>query len=313
MSDVLFSFNAVAPIFILVALGFLLTKLKVWNDDFLKLANRVCFTVFLPVMLFYNIYKSDFSRVWSPRLIGFIIIAVTVLFAISCLIVPRFTKDGGRRGAIIQALFRGNYLLLGVPICQSMFGDAGGAAAAVAAAFIIPYFNILATVVLSIYSRDTKISLRAVILKIIKNPLIIASVLGMLAVAVGLSLPTVIDTVLLDIRGIGTPLSLLILGGDFKLRELRGNLKPIIATSAARLILVPAVMLTAAYALGFRGVELGVLVSVFGTPVAVSSYVMTHEMRGDYVLAGQLIVATTFGAMFTTFLFVYALRAFGLA
>lgn len=313
MEDILFSLNIVAPIFLMVALGYLLTRLHLWDAEFLKKANKVCFTIFLPVLLFYNIYQSDFSHIFDLRLILFILAAVTVLFLAAMLLIPLFTKDGGRRGAIIQALFRSNYLLLGVPISQSMFGDAGGAAASVAAAFVIPYFNILATLVLSIYSRDKNTSAKDVLLKIIKNPLIIGSVLGMLAVAMHLTLPGPIDRTLRDIKGIATPFSLLILGGDFKFHELASNIKPVIATTIGRLLIVPRIMLPAAVAFGFRGTALGVLISVFCTPVAVSSYVMTRQMHGDYELAGQLVVSTTFFSMFTIFLFVYALRLAGLA
>lgn len=313
MEDILFSLNTVAPIFILVAAGYFMTRIHLWNGEFLKMANKICFTVFLPVLLFYNIYKSDFSKIFDPKLILFIILAVTVLFLVAMLVIPLFTKDGGRRGAIIQALFRSNYLLLGVPICQSMFGDAGGAAASVAAAFVIPYFNILATFVLSIYSRDQVTTWKSVLLKIAKNPLIIGSMLGILAVAVGLKLPAPIEKTLMDVKGIATPLSLLILGGDFEFRELMSNIAPVILTTLGRLIIVPGIMIPVAVMLGFSGTALGVLISVFCTPVAVSSYVMTRQMHGDYELAGQLVVSTTFFSMFTIFLFVYGLRLAGLA
>lgn len=312
MADIIFSFNIVAPIFLLVAIGYFLTRIHVWNEEFLKVANKICFNVFLPVLLFYNIYKSDFSEVFNPKLILFIIVSVTLLFIAGSIIVPMLTKDGGRRGAVIQALFRGNYLLLGVPICQSMYGDAGGAAASVAAAFVIPYFNVLATLVLSIYSRDNVTTWKSVLIKIAKNPLIIGSVLGMLAALSGIKLPAPIEKTLMDMKGLATPFALLILGGDFKLRALASNLMPIITTTFARLLLVPAIMIVSAVLLGFSGASLGVLISVYCTPVAVSSYVMTRQMHGDYELAGQLVVSTTFFSMFSIFIVVYMMRIAGL-
>lgn len=313
MGDILFAFNIVAPIFIMVAAGYFFTQIKLWNAEFLKVGNKVCFTVFLPVLLFYNIYKSNFSDIFNAKLIVFIIAAVTVLFLLAVLFIPLMIKDRARCGVVIQALFRSNYLLLGVPICQSMFGDIGGATASVVAAFVIPYFNILATIVLSIFNKERITSVRVVIKKILLNPLIIGSVLGIVAVAIGLKLPGPIDTTLRDVKEIATPLALLLLGGDFKFHELFSNLGAVIWSTIGRLIIVPAIMLPIAIWLGFSGVSIGVLVSIFCTPVAVSSYVMTRQMKGDYVLAGQLVVSTTFCSMFTIFGFIYILRILGLA
>ncbi len=313
MQDILFALNIVAPVFMIVALGYFLTQIKVWNGDFLKLANKLCFNVFLPIYLFYNIYKSDFTQVFDIKLIGFIFASVTLIFAIGLILIPLITKDRGRCAAVIQALFRGNYALLGVPICQSMFGDAGGAAAAVASAFVIPYFNILATILLSIYSRDNVTSPKEVFIKILKNPLLIGCVLGMIAALSGIKIPTAFEKALENIKGITTPFSLLVLGGDFKFREFASNLKPVIFTTFGRLVIVPAIVLSAAALLGFSHESLGVLIAVYATPVAVSSYPMTRQMNGDYELAGQLVVSTTFCSMFTIFIFVYALRLAGLA
>lgn len=313
MQDILFSLNIVAPLFILVAVGYFLTQIKFWDDNFLKIGNKLCFNVLLPVMLFYNIAHSDFFKIFDGKLIVFIISSVTVLFLLGLFLIRFFTKDGGRRAAIVQALFRGNYLLLGVPICASMFGEEGGAVASVASAFVIPYFNILATILLSIYSRDKVTTVKSVLLKIAKNPLIIGCVLGMVASLIRLPIPETIDKALTNIKSLATPFALLILGGDFKFRELHSNLKPVIFTTLMRLIVIPAIIIGTAVLLGFSGVSLGVLIAVYATPVAVSSYPMTRQMNGDYELAGQLIVSTTFCSMFTIFIFVYGLRLLGLA
>lgn len=313
MQDILFSLNIVAPLFILVAVGYFLTQIKFWDDNFLKIGNKLCFNVLLPVMLFHNISKSDFFAVFDGKLIIFTLASVTLLFFWGVFLIRFFTKDGGRRAAIVQALFRGNYLLLGVPICASMFGDEGAVVASVSSAFVIPYFNILATILLSIYSRDKVTTVKGVLIKIAKNPLIIGCVLGIVASLVKLPIPETFDKAFTNIKSIATPFALLILGGDFKFRELKSNLKPVVITTLLRLIIVPAAIITAAVFFGFSGVSLGVLIAVYCTPVAVSSYPMTRQMNGDYELAGQLIVSTTFLSMFTIFIFVYGLRLLGLA
>ena len=138
LQDFLFSVNAVIPLFILIALGWFLTRLNVWNGEFLKTANGISFNVLIPTMLFYNIYTSDFRSVFDAGLLLFVLCAVAIVVGIAFIVVPALTHDRARQGVIIQALFRGNFALLGLPLCQALAGDAGAQIASVFLAFLIP-------------------------------------------------------------------------------------------------------------------------------------------------------------------------------
>lgn len=99
------------------------------------------------------------------------------------------------------------------------------------------------------------------------------------------------------------------LGGQFKPQNVRKNLRPICMATFGRLIVVPAVMLGLAMLLGFRGVEMGVVLVAFAAPTAVVSFVMAQNMGADSELASQLVLSTTVFSVFTLFLFIYALKA----
>ena len=91
-----------------------------------------------------------------------------------------------------------------------------------------------------------------------------------------------------------------------------GNLRVLLHTVAAKLLLVPLVLVGLGYALGLRGVELFLVVAVFGTPVASGSYPMAMNMGGDGPLAGQLVFVSTLAAVPTLFLWIFAMSALGL-
>ena len=59
INDLLFSCNVVVPIFLLIVLGYVLTRVKLWDEHFLKVANNVCFKCLLPVLLFYNVASAN--------------------------------------------------------------------------------------------------------------------------------------------------------------------------------------------------------------------------------------------------------------
>ncbi len=311
MDSFIFSFNVVFPIFILLSLGYFLSRIKLVNSSFVKTANNVCFKVFLPILLFMNIYQADFSTTFDSDFIllvlGFVGVQVVLLF----LTVPFLVKQNARRGVVIQALFRGNFLIFGVPICQTMFGDEGGALAAVVAAFLVPLYNLLAVVVLAIYDSEKKISIKQTFFKIITNPLIIGAALGLVFSALKIQMPDFLITPLKQLGSIATPFALMLLGCDFSFRGAFRNLKYVLTVSACRLIAAPAAAVVIAVALGVRDAKLAVLMVAFGAPVAVSSYTMACNANADSELAGQLVVATSVFSIFTMFGLVYITRMFG--
>lgn len=314
MEDFLFSVNAVIPLFIMTAIGWFLTKFKVWNSDFLKIANSISFNILIPCNLFCNIYKANFTDVFDIKLLVFVLITVAIIVGIGFIVVPMLTKNRARQGVILQALFRGNFALLGLPLCEALAGEQGAQIASVFLAFLIPAFNVLATVILSVYSNDKVESPAQIILKIAKNPLIIGCVLGLLFSFTKpfFTIPNIVYKPLNDLKTIATPFALLVLGGDFKFKSFVNNLRVVIATGLTRLVLVPGVAIIAAYLLGFRGLHIALIISTFGTPVAVASTAMTYKMNGDYDLACQVVVFTTVLSALTITLLAFVTRSLGI-
>jgi len=312
MQDFLFSINAVIPLFILTAIGWFLTKLNVWNSEFLKTANSISFNILIPSMLFYNIYTSDFKSVFDAKLLAFVLISVAVIVGIAFILIPVIARDRARQGVIIQALFRGNFALLGLPLCQSLAGDAGAQIASVFLAFLIPAFNILATIVLSVYSNDKVDSPSEIVVKILKNPLIIGCISGLIFSLLKIPLPAVISKPIKDLNSIATPFALELFCGPFYCQSFINNFKCVFMTGITRLIIIPSLAIFIAYILGFRGIHIALLISTFGTPVAVSSTAMTYKMNGDYDLACQLVVFTTIFSAITITLLAFVTRTLGI-
>lgn len=312
LSAFLFSVNAVLPLFILTVLGWLLTKLKVWNDDFLKTANTLSFNIFIPAMLFYNISTSDFGNVFDSKLLAFCIISVLLICVLGLIAVSFITKDRARRGVVVQALFRGNFALLGVPLCEALVGAQGAEIASVFLAFMVPTFNILATVVLSFYSNNPIESPVKIIKNIFRNPLIVSCLLGLFFSLAKIPLPEVILKPISSLKAVATPFSLLVLGGDFKFRSFVNNLGYVLTTGLTRLVLLPALAVFVAALLGFRGIHIALIIVTFATPVAVSSTAMTYKMNGDYDLACELVVFTTIASTVTVTLFAFVTKLLNL-
>ena len=315
LSDFLFSANVIVPIFLLILLGYVLTRLRLWDEHFLKIANEVCFKCLLPVLLFYNVASANIFEVFNGTLILYVCLCACAICGLLFLVVPLFVKDNKRRGVMIQGTFRSNFLLFGVPLGLSIGGDEGAVLAAVVASFYVPVINMLSVISLYAFSDSKNKNLKSALIGIVKNPLIIGGVSGlvfsMVSNSIGFTLPTMLDTTLYNIKSIATPLAFLILGGDLKFGNLLKNVKFSALSVMGKILLIPAIMLPVSALLGFDRLEMAILVAVFVTPNAVSSYAMARNYEADHELAGEIITLGTLLSIGTIFVFITLPKSFG--
>ena len=323
MQDLLFAVNATASIVILVAIGYLLKKLGMLGEGVAKALNKLVFRLFLPAMLFLNVYKIESLADVEFTFVWYAVGTTVLLFAVAIVAVIFFTKENSKRGPLLQATFRANYALVGIPLASSLFGEEGAIAATVLSAFLIPVFNALAVIALSVFSSDRRPSFKGILIGIVKNPLIQSIVLGFVFLGIralfvtwGVTFRlTDIEPVyktLNSLSSVATPLALLVLGAQFELSAIPHLKKHIIFGVAARNLIAPLAGLGVAYLIGgFNGAHFATFVAVFCTPVAVSSVPMAQEMDADVSLAGQLVVWSTLFSVLSIFLASYILKALG--
>ena len=294
-------------------LGYFLTRIKLWDEHFVKIANNVCFKCLLPVLLFYNVATADIFEVFNLKLLIYSCLCAIILCGLLFLIVPIFVKDPKKRGVMIQGTFRSNFLLFGVPLSLSIGGEKGAVLAAVIASFYVPMINLLSVVSLYVFSEAEDKSIKKALLGIVKNPLIIGGISGLIFSVIrnliGFELPTMIDTTLFNIKSAATPIAFLILGGDLKFGNMLKNIKYSIGSVLGKIVIIPAVMLVISALLGFNELEMAILIAVFATPNAVSSYAMARNYEADYDLAGEIITLGTLLSIVTMFIFITVARS----
>ncbi len=311
MANLQLAFTVVFPLFCMMALGYFLRTIRLLDEGTLEKLNRLCFQVFLPLLLFVNVYQSNFRQAFSVKLIVFALAVVVLCFLCLWLVVPRFQKDPGRCAVMIQGIFRSNFILFGIPVTLALFGPGKASITAVLIAFVIPLYNALSVVVLARFSHKA-VRPAQLWAGILKNPLILASALAFLFVLTGLRLPQLIETTLAEIAGVATPLALIVLGGGFRFAGARKNASALALCTAGKLVTVPLAGLTLGVLLGFRGAELAALFAMLASPTAVSSFTMAQSAGADHALAGEIVVMTSLFSILTIFLGLSALLALGL-
>ena len=291
--------NAVLPIFLLMAVGYGARCFHLLDRADVAKINRIVFRAFMPVMVFYNIYSSDLSSAMRGSLLAYAVVCVFAEYLLSLGYALLFVKERSRRGVVIQGLYRSNFVIIGLPIAESLVGGDLGPVAMLLAV-VIPIFNILAVVTLAVFNGK-KPDLKEVVLDILENPLIIGSAAGIAALLAGLRLPAALEKVVIQMSGATSPMLLFLLGAFFQFKGMRSHWRELAAACAGRLVVFPALFLGLAAAIGFRGVELVALMGVFASSTAIASFTMAQQMGGDAELAGDIVVWTSALCSFTLF------------
>ena len=330
MDSLVFAFGAVAPIIFTVAIGYFLKRIGILPLSVTKPLNKLVFRVLLPAMLFLNMYNMQSLGEVDPGYILYSAVMIIAVFLISLPVAMLTTRDGRRRGPILQCSFRSNFALIGIPLAISLFGDEAGALATVLSAVMIPIFNSLAVIALSIFHKEGKrVGIGSILLGIIKNPLIISIALGFVAFLIksfiasrgvdvsydpdDKNLYTAVLTTMEYLSRSATPLALLVLGAQFEFSAIKSMRREILAGVLMRNLVVPVLgIATALLFPAIKPVHYACLVSLFCSPVAVSSAPMSQEMGADAELAGQLVVFTTLISGLTVFVAVAILRGCGI-
>ena len=311
MENLILSFNVVLPLFLCIALGYVLRLLNMLEETTQKNLNKLCFKVFLPIHVFNSIYTTNISSAFNGLLVVLTACGVLAIFAGMMVLVPKIEQDDAKRGVMIQAIFRSNYALFGLPVVSSLCGEDKVGPASLLISLIVPMFNVLAVVCLETF-RGGKPDVKKMMKGIATNPLIIGSVLGILFNMLNIPIPAGVHKSIVDLGRVATPLALVALGAGFQFRRISGYTRQLIICITGRLVAAPLLMLTIAALLGLREELLVPVLAVFGSPVATSSYTMAEQMNGDGTLAASLVVLTTALAIFTVFLFIFAIKQLGL-
>lgn len=326
--------NAVLPIVLLIVIGFFLKKMSFFNDDFLKTGNKLIFNVCLPVMLFVNVYSIGSVSDLRWDLIVYCVVLVLLIFLLGLVTALVTTPVVARRGVLLQCTFRSNFAIIGLSLAAAVGGSEAESMAAVVSAFVIPVYNILAVIALSVFDESKKRhDFLGTLHSIAKNPMIIGVGCGLVCLlirqgqmslwadvrfSVKEQLPFVFSA-LSQLKSCTTPLALLILGGQFKFSAAKGALKEIVVGTLWRIVIAPILGIGTAILLSsctdllrFGPNEYPALIALFGSPAAVSSAIMARQMGGDGQLATQYVVWTSLGSIVTLFLTVCILMSMGL-
>lgn len=300
--------NAIFPICIMIGVGYSLKRVGMFSKNTLKEMNKVVFKILIPLSLMQSMINTDLSELNNISFIIFTLLAILLIIAFSMIIVRFISKDPLKQGVIVQGLYRTNYVLLGLPICEALCGADNLGLASLMVSIVVPMYNFLAVIILSHYvNKDA--SIKDTIIEILKNPMITSCIIGIIIKVSGIPYTGFFKTTVSKLAGSATPVALVVLGGLFEFNSFRKNLKEVMSVVTGKLIIYPLIVLSIGVLLfGFRDTELIILLVIVGGPVAVSSAPMADIMGLDGDLAGEIVFSTSLACLLTLFIWIVVLK-----
>ena len=290
--------RVVIPMALLMLTGVLCRKGNIINRADMKKYDNVVFRIFMPMLLFKNIYEAELSGNINAGEFILTAVSLTVIFFLTLIFIPKIIKDGNKAAVISQATVRGNYILFGIAVSEGLYGEGNSGAVAILGTLVVPMINILSAIILEL-NRSGKARPLKLITAILKNPMIIGALSAFALKLLNIYIPVPIWSAIRSIANSTTTVSFISLGVGLDMSETRYDLKPLMLAIFLRMIVVPLVFLNISIFLGFRGQVLCALMVVFAAPTAVASYPMAVAMGADGNLAGQIVCATTLLSILT--------------
>ncbi|MCD8156956.1 MAG: AEC family transporter, partial [Clostridiales bacterium] len=296
MSNFLFSVNVTIPIFLVMVVGYFLRRIGILNENFVDVSNKFNFTVTLPVLVYKDLASVNILEVFDLKYVLFCAFATSVGFWGSWAVAKLTLKDHSLRGAFTQASFRSSAAVMGLAFIQNIYGESAMGSLMIIGA--VPLYNIYSVIVLTFEGdypegeRDTG-KIKQACVNILKNPIIIAIVIGVVVALLGNPMPTLVNSTVENIAKMATPLALIGLGAGFEGRKALKKIKPTLGASFIKLIAQAAIFLPLAAHLGFTGEKMVALAVMLAGPATPSCYIMAKNMHNDGVLTASIVVATT--------------------
>ncbi|MGE0658077.1 MAG: AEC family transporter [Reyranellaceae bacterium] len=292
---------ALLPIFLLIAGGWALQRLRFPGGEFWPLAERFMYFFLFPALLVKETASARIGAYEPLVLIATLLSALAAMTALTLLLRPATRMDGPSFTSFYQGSLRFNSYV-GLAAALALYGGPGIGLFAVAIAVCVPTLNVLCVAMLIRFgtaNQTAKLSLAGQLQLIASNPLILACLFGIALNLAGIELPAAVNTVA-DILGKASiALGLLAVGAALDLGMLRRARWPVLGMSALKLLVFPAVMAGFAALYGLEGLGLSVVVLWATLPTSAASYVLARQLGGDAPLMAAGITATTILAAVT--------------
>jgi malonate transporter and related proteins len=291
------TFGALAPVFLLIALGWVLHTRGFPGAGFWPAAERLVYFVLFPPLLFLTTAAADLGALDLLPLAAALILAIGATVALTMALRPWLGLGDAAFTSVLQGGIRCN-TYVGLAAGSALLGELGLIIMGLVVFVVVTTVNVVSVVALIHYGGRAA-GPREVLASLARNPLILACVLGFGGNALGLELPAIAYDTLDILARASLTLGLLCVGAGLELAHLGRARRAALVTSALKLLVLPAATALACRLFGIDPLSAAAAVLFTAAPISASSYVLARQLGGDASMMAGLITITTIAAIGT--------------
>jgi predicted permease len=276
-----------------MALGAALRRIQFLPPEGWAALDRVNYWVFLPALIFKSLATNDRGLDGAGPIALTLVTSLLIVGGLTLLMKPLAARDGPTYTSVVQGSIRFNSFVALLVVPTLYPGTAGLTALLVA--LTVPLVNVMSVTALAQYASSTPLNARVLTRSILSNPLIIASLGGILVARLGVPLGPVETS--LDLLGrAALAAGLLSVGATLRFGSLRHDMRSIVGATLLKFAVLPAVVLTTSTLFGVPQAALPALLLFHAMPTASSSFLLARAMHGNErtmaaILASQTVLA----------------------
>ena len=284
----------IAPIFILIALGWIAARTGFLPENILGPLNRLVYYFAIPAFLFHAISNFPLDKGFNVQVVAITLGTVIIFYLVGWLFTTVLKTSPKQAGATIQSACHSNAGYVGLPVAFYILGDTGLAQAGIISGFLMIVQNVMSSTILQAYSQEKSIGGHfSMVIQYLKNPVIIGSLVGILASGLQIPVPNVIDRTLNMLGDLAPAAALLLIGASLSFKAMNARKRIVAMTVTVKLFLLPAAALFCFELFDLNIQDFLPAIILLATPTATVAYVMSRQMGSDPEIAVATISATT--------------------
>jgi malate permease and related proteins len=284
----------IIPIFTIVCLGWVAHRKGFMPAEFLGPANRIVYYLAIPAMIFRALSKASLGQEFHGAVLFITLASAAGAYLVAWGICHGQRDAGPRAGIFIQSAGHGNLGYIGLSVAFYYLGETGLVRAGLIAGFLMILQNVLSVFVLQAHHPGRQgPGARSLLKALLGNPVIISALAGILASALEIPIPIVIQRSLDILSGLALPTALLLIGASLSFRVMRDHIVSVMGSVVIKLMLLPGLGLALYRLFDVPPADYLPGLILLASPTATVAYVMAKEMRGDTDFAVAAISAST--------------------
>ena len=289
---------AILPVFLLILVGWAMKARGFPGDGFWGPVERLTYYALFPALIVVTLARADLDALEILPVALALIAALATVTVLLLLVRPSLKVDGPSFTSLVQGAIRMNtYICLAV--AGALWGTAGLSLAAVAVAVIVPTVNVISVVCLARHGHGGSARPVAIARNLLRNPLVLASLLGIVLNVTGVHLPPVAGPMLEIMGQAALALGLLAVGAALDFRAARANGVAIAHNTVTKLAITPAITAGFLWLFGVEGMTAAVALLFMAAPTATSAYILARQNGGNAQLMAGIVTVQTAASVFT--------------